>query len=104
METSPKKERQRIAEYSIRRGGIEFHSGNDKGEVRRKRKDKQNSYEIQNQIENDVLFREGEPEIHERVLARDRYERRVKSGMFQSREAMQDSMLGLKEDMQPIVE
>ncbi|MBR5241324.1 MAG: hypothetical protein IKW05_05250 [Muribaculaceae bacterium] len=49
------------------------------------------------------MFREGEPEIHERVLARDRYERRVKSGMFQSREAMQDSMLGLKEAMQAIV-
>ena len=95
--------RRRIAEYSIRRGGIEFYSGNDKGEVRRKRRDKQNSYEIQNQIENDVLFREGDPEIHERVFARDRYERRVKSGMFQSREAMQDSMLGLKEAMQAIV-
>lgn len=95
--------RRRIAEYSIRRGGIEFHSGNDKGEVRRKRRDKQNSYEIQNQIENDDLFRDGEPEIHERELARDRYERRVKTGMFQSREALQDSMLGLKEAMQAIV-
>lgn len=44
----------------------------------------------------DALYRTGDPEIHERELARDRYERRVKSGMFQSREALQDSMLGLK--------
>ena len=51
----------------------------------------------------DDLYRDGDPEIHERELARDRYERRVKSGMFQSREAMQDSMLGLKEAMQAIL-
>ena len=95
--------RRRIAEYPIRRGGSELHSGEDKGEVRRKGRDKQNSYEIQNQIENDDLFRDGDPEIHERVLARERYERRVKSGMYQSREALQDSMLGLKEAMQAIV-
>ena len=47
----------------------------------------------------DALYRTGDPEIHERELARDRYERRVKSGMFQSQEALQDSMLGLKEAM-----
>lgn len=51
----------------------------------------------------DELYRDGDPEIHERELARDRYERRVKSGMFQSREAMQDSMLGLKEAMHAIL-
>lgn len=51
----------------------------------------------------DVLYRTGDPEIHERELARDRYERRVKSGMFQSREALQDSMLGLKEAMTAIL-
>lgn len=52
---------------------------------------------------NDELYRDGDPEIHERELARDRYERRVKSGMFQSREALQDSMLGLKEAMDAIL-
>lgn len=52
---------------------------------------------------NDELYRDGDPEIHERTLARDRYERRVKSGMFQSQEALQDSMLGLKEAMQAIL-
>ena len=53
--------------------------------------------------EEEVLFRNGDPEIHERALARDRYERRVKTGMFQSQEALQDSMLGLKEAMQAIL-
>ncbi|MBR6806149.1 MAG: hypothetical protein IKM47_06515 [Bacteroidaceae bacterium] len=56
-----------------------------------------------NAAENDALFRDGDPEIHERALARDRYERRVKTGMFQSQEALQDSMLGLKEAMQAIL-
>ena len=45
----------------------------------------------------------GNPEIHERVLARDRYERRVRSGMYQTQEALQDSMLGLKEAMDAIL-
>ena len=51
----------------------------------------------------DDLYRDGSPEMHERELARDRYERRVKTGMFQSQEALQDSMLGLKEAMQAIL-
>lgn len=58
----------------------------------------------QNIAENDdTLYRDGDPERHERELARDRYERRVKSGMFQSQEALQDSMLGLKEAMTAIL-
>lgn len=52
---------------------------------------------------NDELYRDGSHEMHERELARDRYERRVKTGMFQSQEALQDSMLGLKEAMQAIL-
>ena len=52
---------------------------------------------------NDELYRDGDPKMHERKLARDRYERRVKTGMFQSQEALQDSMLGLKEAMQAIL-
>lgn len=51
----------------------------------------------------DDMYRDGDPEIHERVLARDRYERRIKSGWYQSQEALQDSMLGLKEAMQAIL-
>ncbi len=53
--------------------------------------------------ENDILRRDGDPEMHERALARERYEQRVRSGMFQSREAIQDSMLGLKEAMLAIL-
>lgn len=52
---------------------------------------------------NDELFRNGDPEIHERGLARDRYEERVKRGMFQTQEALQDSMLGLREAMDAIL-
>ena len=51
----------------------------------------------------DTMFREGDPEVHERILARDRYEQRVRSGMYQSQEALQDSMLGLKEAMESIL-
>lgn len=53
--------------------------------------------------EGEELYRDGDPEIHERALARDRYEQRVKSGAYQSQEALQDSMLGLKEAMQAIL-
>jgi len=51
----------------------------------------------------EVLNRDGDPEIHERTLARHRYEQRVKSGMYQLQEALQDSMLGLKEAMTAIL-
>lgn len=51
----------------------------------------------------DVLNRDGDPEIHERTLAQAKYEQRVKSGMYQSQEALQDSMLGLKEAMTAIL-
>lgn len=43
-----------------------------------------------------------EPTPVERKAARDRYERRVSRGMFQSQEALQDSMIALKEAMQAI--
>lgn len=51
----------------------------------------------------DELLRDGDPEVHERELARWRYEQRVRSGMFQTQEALQDSMLGLKEAMLAIL-
>lgn len=54
-------------------------------------------------VADDTLFRDGDPEIHERALARDRYEHRVKSGMYQTQEALQDSMLGLREAMEAIL-
>lgn len=43
-----------------------------------------------------VLYRQGSAEEYERVQVREQYERRVKNGLYQSREAIQDSMLSLK--------
>ena len=48
------------------------------------------------------LFRDGDPEERDRTDARYWYEQRVKSGMYQTREAMLDSMLGLHEAMKAI--
>ncbi len=53
---------------------------------------------------NDILFRDGDAKDYEKAQARDRYERRVRSGLFQSREAIQDSMLSLKVAMDAIEE
>ena len=50
----------------------------------------------------DVMFRDGDPEIHEKELVRDKYDRRIRTGWYQSKEAMQDSMLSLKEAMKDI--
>ena len=51
----------------------------------------------------DVRFRDGEPQSKERVSAAERYEQRVSRSMFQTQEALQDSMLGLKEAMDAIM-
>lgn len=52
--------------------------------------------------DSDIMFRDGDPEIHEKVLVRDKYDRRIKTGWYQSKEALQDSMLSLKEAMKDI--
>ena len=59
-------------------------------------------YAKSSESEDDVLFRDGDPEIHEKVLVRDKYDRRIKAGWYQSKEAFQDSMLSLKEAMKDI--
>ena len=51
----------------------------------------------------EIRFRDGEPQSKERVSAAERYEQRVSRSMFQSQEALQDSMLGLKEAMDAIM-
>lgn len=53
---------------------------------------------------NDILFRDGDAKDYEKAQARETYERRVSTGMFQSREAIQDSMLSLKVAMGAIEE
>ena len=60
------------------------------------------SSEDRNVADND-LYRDGAPEVHERVYARRRYEERVRRGMYQMQEALQDSMLGLREAMNAIL-
>lgn len=59
--------------------------------------------EYANTSTDDVLNRDGDPEMHERTLARHKYEMRVRNGMYQTKEALQDSMLGLKEAMTAIL-
>lgn len=56
-----------------------------------------------NRAADDAMFRDGDPEVHERAFARRRYEERVKRGMYQTQEALQDSMLGLREAMDAIL-
>ncbi len=48
-------------------------------------------------IEEEELFRPGDFSPRDRVIARDAYDRVCASGGYQFKEAMQDSMLGLKE-------
>ena len=63
------------------------------------------NYAVNNASQNaaDDLYRDGDPEVQDRVFARRRYEERVKRGMYQAQEAIQDSMLGLQEAMQAIL-
>ena len=57
----------------------------------------------ENISESDELFRDGDAADYEKAHARNIYEERVKRGMYQMREAMQDSMLGLKEAMDAVL-
>jgi len=49
-------------------------------------------------------FRDPDEVLHDRTLARDHYEKAVSSGLYQFREAVQDSMLGLRTLMQSILQ
>ncbi len=57
----------------------------------------------ENVADDDIMFRDGDSVDYEKALARDVYERRVSRGMYQMQEALQDSMLGLKEAMDAIL-
>ena len=57
----------------------------------------------QNLSEGDELFRDGDAAEYEKAHARNIYDQRVKRGMFQMKEAMQDSMLSLKEAMNAVL-
>lgn len=51
----------------------------------------------------DVLYRDGDAQEKDRTNASNYYEQRVSRAMFQTQEAIQDSMLGLKEAMDAII-
>lgn len=55
-----------------------------------------------NVAERGILYREDDSKEKERVNAREQYEQRINRAMFQTQEALQDSMLGLKEAMNAI--
>jgi putative uncharacterized protein (fragment) len=55
-----------------------------------------------NVAERGILYRDDDSKEKERVNAREQYEQRVNRAMFQTQEALQDSMLGLKEAMNAI--
>ena len=51
--------------------------------------------------DSDILLRdnEGDPEVHERKQVREKYEKRIRSGLYQTQEAMIDSMRSLHDAM-----
>lgn len=53
--------------------------------------------------ENDVMFRDGDSMEYRKAQARNLYEQRVSRGLYQMQEAIQDSMLGLKEAMEAVL-
>lgn len=53
--------------------------------------------------EDEVMFRDGDSVEYRKVQARNLYEQRVSRGLYQMQEAIQDSMLGLKEAMKAIL-
>ena len=55
-----------------------------------------------NVAERGILYREDDSKEKGRVNAREQYEQRINRAMFQTQEALQDSMLGLKEAMNAI--
>ncbi|MFC2448328.1 MAG: LPD38 domain-containing protein [Prevotella denticola] len=53
--------------------------------------------------ENDVMFRDGDSVEYRKAQARNLYEQRVSRKLYQMQEAIQDSMLGLKEAMEAVL-
>lgn len=57
----------------------------------------------ENVADEGIMFRDGDSVECNKAMARDIYEQRVSRGMYQMQEALQDSMLGLKEAMDAIL-
>lgn len=62
-----------------------------------------NEFSDNNVADEGVMFRDGDSVEYNKAMARDMYEQRVSRGMYQMQEALQDSMLGLKEAMDAIL-
>lgn len=59
--------------------------------------------ETRESVADNDLYREVEPEERRKVYVADIYDARIKNGMYQMREAVQDSMLSLREAMTEIL-
>ena len=57
----------------------------------------------ENVADEGIMFRDGDSVEYNKAMARDIYEQRVSRGLYQTQEALQDSMLGLKEAMDAIL-
>ena len=56
-------------------------------------------------VDDDILFRDGDSHLsYEKKLARESFDKLIKTGWYQSREALQDSMLSLKEFMEIVTD
>ena len=75
----------------------------DTGEYRDKTGLAKDNHSPETDLDGGIMFRDGDSEEYEKAMARDIYEQRVSRGMFQTQEAVQDSMLGLKEAMDAIL-
>ena len=53
--------------------------------------------------DDDIMYRDNKQSTYEKSLARDRYEQRVSRGMYQTQEALQDSMLSVREAMDAVL-
>ena len=62
-----------------------------------------NEFSDNNVTDDGIMFRDGDSVEYNKAMARDIYEQRVSRGMYQTQEALQDSMLGLKEAMDAIL-
>ncbi len=75
----------------------------DTGEYHDKTGLAKDNHSPETDLDGGIMFRDGDSEEYEKALARDIYEQRVSRGMYQTQEALQDSMLGLKEAMDAIL-
>lgn len=82
--------------------------GNSLGDVFNDAADTSMQYELKvgeyaADVQDDTMYRDNKQSTYEKSLARDRYEQRVSRGMYQTQEALQDSMLSVREAMDAVL-